>query len=348
MFMFKDLKLENLTVFKDIHFQFVPGINIFIGQNGTGKTHLLKLLYSTISCLQENRNLGDKLVRVFLPRGLSLSRLVTKGQETATIQLNTQKDYVFKASISIKEDYPLISSGFKNQIGKDFFPEGSPAKPVYIPVKEMLGNAPGFRSLYATREVHFEEIYFDIIDRALLPVLKQESFMESEQAEKVNKSIKEIQKIIGGKVSQKQEEFYLRTGKGEVEFPMLAEGHRKLALLWILIKNGCLSPGSVLFWDEPEANLNPAMMPVIVKTLLALEQTGVQIFIATHNYELLKEFDLQKNKHSLIFNVLHLVNKEVQLSQAEDYVGLDPNIIEEQFTRLYDLEIQRTFGRRNG
>ena len=45
-----------------------------------------------------------------------------------------------------------------------------PIESVYIPVKEMLANAPGFRSLYAQREVHFEEIYADIVDRALLPV----------------------------------------------------------------------------------------------------------------------------------------------------------------------------------
>ncbi len=42
----------------------------------------------------------------------------------------------------------------------------SPIESVYIPVKEMLANAPGFRSLYAQREIHFESIYADIIDRA--------------------------------------------------------------------------------------------------------------------------------------------------------------------------------------
>jgi len=47
-----------------------------------------------------------------------------------------------------------------------------PIECVYIPVKEMLSNAPGFRSLYAQREVHFEEIYADILDRAYRPVLR--------------------------------------------------------------------------------------------------------------------------------------------------------------------------------
>ena len=43
---------------------------------------------------------------------------------------------------------------------------------VYIPPKEMLSNAPGFRSLYSNREVHFEEVYRDILDRAYLPALR--------------------------------------------------------------------------------------------------------------------------------------------------------------------------------
>ncbi len=140
----------------------------------------------------------------------------------------------------------------------------------------------------------------------------------------------------------------MRTGKGEIEFSMLAEGHRKLALLWLLIKNGSLSPRSVLFWDEPETNLNPSMIPVVVKTLLMLEQMGVQICVATHNYELLREFDLQKKEHSLIFNALHFRNNKLCNTQSQNYAGIDPNIIEEQFARLYNLEIERSFGNRNG
>ncbi|MCI9047374.1 MAG: AAA family ATPase, partial [Hungatella sp.] len=42
----KKIKLENYTVFEDHQIEFCPGINIFIGENGTGKTHILKALYS--------------------------------------------------------------------------------------------------------------------------------------------------------------------------------------------------------------------------------------------------------------------------------------------------------------
>lgn len=343
--MLQEIQLINFTTFKDVTIPFVPGVNIFIGKNGTGKTHLLKFLYSVLASIQENRGLNDKLSRAFLPRSLDIKRLIMKGEDEASFFLRTTQNHDLKGSIQAKGEYPLILSGFKAKQSKELFAKGGQGKPVYIPVKEMLANAPGFRSLYATREVHFEEIYFDIIDRALLPELKQLELPGlSESADNLTIVVKELQKIIGGKISQKNEEFYLRSGKGEIEFSLVAEGHRKLALLWLLIKNGCLAPGGLLFWDEPEANLNPGLMPIVVKTLLALEQVGVQIFLATHNYELLKEFDLQKNEHVLLFNSLFFEEKRLQISQASNYDELDPNVIEKQFSRLYDLEIKRSLG----
>lgn len=42
----RHLGLENVTVFDKIEIAFDEGINIFIGENGTGKTHILKILYA--------------------------------------------------------------------------------------------------------------------------------------------------------------------------------------------------------------------------------------------------------------------------------------------------------------
>ena len=71
---------------------------------------------------------------------------------------------------------------------------------------------------------------------------------------------------------------------GEIEFTLLAEGLRKLGLIWLLIQNGTLGNDSVLFWDEPETNLNPKLYRTVIETLLTLQRNGVQIFLATHDY----------------------------------------------------------------
>ena len=110
----------------------------------------------------------------------------------------------------------------------------SPIQSVYIPVKEMLANAPGFRSLYEEREVHFEEIYKDILDHAYLPKLRG----PIDQARK--KLLSRLGDVIGGSVTVSNEEFFLRSRGGNLEFTLLAEGMRKLGLLWLLIQNGAL------------------------------------------------------------------------------------------------------------
>jgi len=45
----KRIKFQNYTAFEDQQMEFSPGINVIIGENGTGKTHLMKALYSACS-----------------------------------------------------------------------------------------------------------------------------------------------------------------------------------------------------------------------------------------------------------------------------------------------------------
>jgi recombinational DNA repair ATPase RecF len=40
------LELTNFTVFEKASFEFCPGINVLIGENGTGKSHVLKAMYA--------------------------------------------------------------------------------------------------------------------------------------------------------------------------------------------------------------------------------------------------------------------------------------------------------------
>ena len=57
-----------------------------------------------------------------------------------------------------------------------------------------------------------------------------------------------------------------------MDFSLEAEGLRKLGLLWKLIRNGLLEKGAILLWDEPEANLNPELYPLVAEILLELQK----------------------------------------------------------------------------
>ena len=157
-----------------------------------------------------------------------------------------------------------------------------------------------------------------------------------------------IKSVIGGDVIQRGEKFFIATSCGELDFNLVAEGHRKLALLWLLLQNGSLAPGSILFWDEPEANLNPKLMRTLVDILLELQRQGVQIFLATHHYDLLRWLDLLKTSTDKIrfFSLYNEAGKDgVQVSVADDYASIQHDPTAEAGDALYDAVIERELRR---
>ena len=332
------VKLERFTAFADLEVQFSPGINAFIGVNGAGKTHLMKVCYAAcdVSNRKKQDSFAEKLVRVFLPSGRTPGRLVKrqKGRSGGTVSVH-RGNLRLQASFSTLTRQP----GSVKVAGVDLWRD-SPVKTVYIPAKDMLANAPGFQSLYAMREVHFEEVYADILERAYLPPLRG-------PMDKARRRLGNIlHKAIQGKATVKDGEFFLRNRQGNLEFTLLAEGTRKLGLLWILVQNGTLQNGSVLFWDEPETNLNPTLFGTVIEVLMELQRAGVQVFFATHDYVILKELDLQKKDGDAVaFHSLYRDETgEVACHTTGSYLDIHPNAIDETFDDLYDREIERSMG----
>jgi hypothetical protein len=213
----------------------------------------------------------------------------------------------------------------------------------YVPVKEMLANAPGFVALYERRDMHFEEVYRDIVLRAQLPITKGPKDPERKRLLAI------LKREIEGSVVLRANEFFLKNRQGSLEFTLLAEGVRKLGLLWLLIQNETLLRGSVLFWDEPEANLHPPIIRKVVEILLHLQQLGVQVFIATHDYVVLKELDLQTSASTVMrFHSLFRDRSsgDIFAASADEYLGIDPNTIRDTFAGLYERDVDRSLGLR--
>lgn len=333
-------KLKGFTAFDSLDIEFSPGINVLIGENGTGKTHLMKVCYAACDLSKSEKTYIEKLVASFLPSSNNRVRLIKRDSSS-----NHTSAYVgvFRTfgcrELSIEASIELLN------ITVTGFPEWLPypMQCAYIPVKDMLANAPGFRSTYAYRELTFEEIYDDILVRAYLPPLRQKPDAEHERM------LSEISKVMGGKVTIKGEWFYLESEKnGLLEFPLLAEGMRKLGLLWLLIQNGTLGDGSVLFWDEPETNLNPSLFGVVIDALLALQRNGVQIFIATHDYVILKELDLRMTDDDQV--AFHSLYRDAEtgeiVSRTTDQMEhLHPNAIVDTFSGLYNRDVAESIRR---
>lgn len=325
----------HFTNFETLKMDFSSGINVLIGENGTGKTHIMKAIYSACCVIDErvNYTFDQKLFNVFLPN--TIGRLVrrTVGRSKGFVSVYRKDGDGREKSISCE-----ITSLNSVTVSMKGWKENMRNPATYIPVKDMLANAQGFRSLYANKNLYFEEIYSDIIDKALLPAAKGKQSNEQRQLLAI------LSNAISGKVVEKNERFYLKNSNGELEFTLLAEGFRKLGLLYSLIQNETLTRGSVLFWDEPEANLNPKLANTVVNILLELEKMGVQIFIATHDYVMLKEFDLAAtNENKIRYHTLfHTDGGNIGHFSTEDFNELTPNAIDDAYTSMLDREIDKS------
>ena len=328
------VELERFTAFSKLELDLSPGINILVGANGTGKTHLLKVCHVACDAYWKKVRFADKLVDVFLPSGRVIGRLVTRQKNSTVARIRVFREQARRVSSSFSKN---TTSSESAKTTRHRLWKYDPLQSIYIPVKEMLANAPGFRSLHAARELYFDETYADIIDLAHKPFLR--GGLDSDR----KRLLATLSDAIEGRVQIKNDEFFLRSRSGNIEFSLLAEGIRKLALLWILIQNGTLRSGAVLLWDEPETNLNPKLFKPLVQILLELQRIGVQVLLATHDYVILKEFDLQARETDLVaYHSFYREAEQIVCHSTEQYLEIAPNAIADTFDDLYDREIERS------
>lgn len=334
--MFEKLELENFTVFEKASFEWATGINVFVGANGTGKTHLLKLLYCLPTACDGDYVFSKELVDVFRLDGKIRQLFSVKRNKNRKLPLRPlfQGTSVLSNGVNIKLFQRDLANKKPAQTKIDILHKNSCYEDVvFIPAKEVLSFAPGFLQLYDRFNLPFDKTYRDIIDFAYTP-------HQNQVDEGFHTILPILEKVMGGSVSVQGDTFLLN-GR---TMHLVAEGHRKLALIWQLIRNGSIASGTTLFWDEPEANLNPTMMQDVVKVLLMLVQSGVQIFVATHSDAFMRELDYQKNGVATRFFALEKTDHGVVPHPAERYIDVKPNPIEDEYLRLYDLEIQRSLG----
>ena len=135
----KSAHLQNFTVFEDLHIQFSKGINVVIGTNGTGKTHLLKMMYGL--CEKENdlnKEIFDIARPYFSVEPLQLIRNEHAAKITVALDDETSKIFEIKNHENTKSQVYEFSHG-----STDF-----KVKSIFLPAKEMLSHSKGFLALY--------------------------------------------------------------------------------------------------------------------------------------------------------------------------------------------------------
>lgn len=341
------LRLRNFTVFEDTTFEFCPGLNVIIGENGTGKSHAMKAAYSVLRAAPRRGvpfdpsdlsvRLKDKLRGVFRPVGDDIGRLVRRAPdcERASLGLVAGTDLELKAS-------------WERDSGVEFSSAGVSAdSTIFLPGREILALYEGFVAAYEARELSLDETYYDTCKALSAAPLR------GSRAERAHELLEPLREVLGGEVSSTDGRFYVTQGDVDIEAHLVSEGLRKIASIYQLINNGSLGSDGILFWDEPEASLNPRLIERVAKFLVALVGSGMQVVVASHDYllthrlSILAEYGKLPEGVQMRFFALtrgEAPGAPVELEQGDTLADISNNAILDEFARLHDDENELAIG----
>lgn len=335
--MIKGFTLENFGPLAKVETSDLGQINLLIGANSTGKTFLLKALYSMIRAQEEcgrgddprsfDEILADKWYWTFQTD--KLGDLVKKGTGNR-----------LKATITMNDNCALAVE-FGQETTKKLNPLHNnlplrEANSVFLPPKEVLSLSKVIlKSALQDKAFGFDATYVDLVLALQNPTQmgrNYKSFMQSRQ---------KLESMFQGKVEfdSANEKWVYKQGNSRFSVHTTAEGIKKIAILDILLGNRYLSPQSVIFIDEPESALHPSAISHFLDIVDLLSKQGIQFFITTHSYFVVKKLYLLALKNQSHLPVL-IADKLGHWTQSDLLDGMPQNSIIDEAIRLFDEEME--------
>ena len=189
------LELQNFGKIGSVSFDHFSNINLIIGENGTGKTFLLKSLYAAVRSMEEyqrgddvrsiNEILAEKLRWTFQVE--KLGDLVTKGADD---------QLVFRAALKDKE----LEYHFGQDCTRKLVNVSGPSAPkagnsICIPAKEVLSL---FSIILKSRDIDksfgFDDTYYDLARALQISPTLGKNFTVFSESRKI------VSNVIDGKV----------------------------------------------------------------------------------------------------------------------------------------------------
>lgn len=329
------IELKNFGPLARLDWQGLGLINLIIGGNGTGKTFLLKAFYSTMRTLEEYRRgddqrtaaeiLAEKLYWTFQPD--KIGDLVTKGADSAlscTVQFD-QQNFVY----SFGKDTAKQISSLENYV----HPRTSNS--IFLPAKEVLSLHPIIlKSREQDKAFGFDDTYLD-----LARALRQSPKMGRNYAE-FAKSQNYLEDIVGGRVEYDETSgrWHFKKGNQKFSIGMTAEGVKKIAIIDTLLGNRYLDNKSIVFMDEPESALHPAAVSKLLDIVAVLAEGGIQFFLATHSYFVVKKLFLIAQEKN--FSIPVISAHDSHWTPANLKGGIPKNGIIDESIKLYKEEVE--------
>lgn len=300
--MIKSFELENFGPISSLRADNLGKINLIIAENSKGKTFVLKALYSVLKSHEEahkgknNRDfseeLRDKLYWTFQVE--EIGDLVTRGKENPN-------ERPLKLSMTLEDNSSVLFSfgrSTKKLIKPELYELSSRinANSIFLPPKEVLSLFDVIKKSEEEKRFGFDATYIDLVKALDIKPTRGKNYPEAAEARK------DLEALFGGYVSynDKKKTWVYEKDRQTFSINSTAEGVKKIGILDTLLGNRFLSPGSILFIDEPESNLHPRAINQFLDILFSLSKSklGIQVFMSTHSYFVIKKLCLLARKYN--------------------------------------------------
>jgi AAA15 family ATPase/GTPase len=332
--MITELFLSSLGPIEKLETKGLQNVNLLIGKNGMGKTFLLKALYASVKTIEQYKRgqnirtdkeiLSEKLYWTF--QSSSLGDIVKKGSATFSFQMTSDQNERFEYSFgpSTTKQIQTLTNTFLPRVADNS---------IFIPAKELLSLREIImesRDRYA--EFGFDDTYVDLA-KALAPTTKGRNYVAFSEARQ------SLEDIIGGRLEYDpdEKEWKFKNGKYKFELSLTSEGIKKLSILDLLLGNHYLTTKSIIIIDEIEANLHPDMIRRFLEIIVMLAKAGVQFFISTHSYFVIKNLYIMAHQEKIHIPTFSF--EEDGIRQSDLFKGIPDNPIIQESINIYKREI---------
>ena len=295
-----NLKLKNIKCFKEANIPFendkgqVKNWSLIIGDNGQGKTTLLRSLALGLGNVSEASGLLQELDGGFLREGEN------KGFVEVTLKDQSNKKYKIKTTIELKgnseilsqkvfrlqnNESKLINQDTEDNIRKKIFAVG------YGAGRSVIGSKSYDEYALVDSIYSLFNYSLAILQNAELAMRRIKDSVLKETFIKVKASLNKILMLEDNKIILKIQGLYFKNTKwGERSFNTLSDGYQSLTtvimdfLHWQLqydIKNFDLTKPGIFIIDEIEQHLHPKWQRRILK-ILSDQFPNIQFIATTH------------------------------------------------------------------
>lgn len=318
--------------------QSFSNINLVIGENGTGKTFLLKALYSATRAMEEYKRGDDiKTINEVLAEKLRWTFQVDKLGDMVTRSSN--ESLIFEMKLGTDQIGYQFSSSATSKVVTATAPSGKrETNSIFIPAKEVLSL---YSIILKSREVDksfgFDDTYYDLVKALRISPKKGKNYTAFSNSRKL------LNSVIDGKVEYDETSgkwFYKNNRSQKFSIGATSEGVKKISIMDRLLSNGYLDNQSIIFIDEIESALHPTAVCQFLDMVAKIAtDMDLQFFISSHSYFVIKKLALIAKTNPGLVTCISL-SKDKKPAVHDLSEGMPDNSIIDASIALYEEEVE--------